>query len=74
MRTAEERRHQEDRKKKKMMHVLKDIYKWKDMACNPKTVGKWAHTPHQCSSPGCCGNPRRTKGRNLLTAQELRNS
>jgi hypothetical protein len=29
------------------------------LADDPKFVGRLARTPHPCSSPGCCGNPRR---------------
>lgn len=35
-------------------------------------VGVYRKTKVFCSSPFCCGNPRRIKGRKNLTRQELK--
>lgn len=36
----------------------------------PSRYGQLRKTRKPCSNPDCCGNPRRAKGRNLLTFQE----
>lgn len=41
---------------------------WPEMAARYRL-----QTPHACSNPICCGNPRRTHKREVLTLQEQRN-
>lgn len=49
---------------------------YNDLTCfcwtDPKTMARFKEQPARCSRPGCCGNPRRLKGKNKdhLTIQE----
>ena len=70
MKGKEIRREQEYNKKAKMKSILKYIFRVKQEGITLDMIGKLAHTPHRCSSPICCGNPRHTVGRKVLTYQE----
>ena len=64
------RRHFLAMKKAKYRYVVKDIWLEKDLAGNPKFIGRMVQTPHPCSG-FCCGNPRRKwKGKEVRTLQE----
>ena len=58
------------KKKAKLRHIVKNIWKEGKLASDPKFIGRMARTPHSCSG-FCCGNPRRkAKGKEALTLQE----
>jgi hypothetical protein len=65
------RRHLLVVKKQKYRRVVKKVWSNKELADDPKFIGRMVQTPHPCSRM-CCGNPRRhQKGKKCrLTLQE----
>jgi hypothetical protein len=74
-RTKAFRRFHELIKKTKIKNLFKTIYHDSVLANDEKEVGKYTHTPHQCSCGMCC-NKRNVNGcqKDKLSLQEKRSN
>lgn len=59
-------------KKNQCKRIVKDIWCEKDLTNDEKFIGRMAQTPHPCSCPCCCGNPRHCDKGDGRTLQERR--
>lgn len=73
MRSRAYRRHQANRHMWRRLKEDRNQH-YNDLSCpcysDGKAMAKFKEQPPKCSSPFCCGNPRRVRGRNNVTLQE----
>ena len=55
--------------RKRLLNVWGDKADWVD---SPGRIDSMAQSMPKCSSPFCCGNERRQRGKECLTVQERR--
>jgi len=65
-------RAQEQRAHDKWRKRLLNVWREPELADKPGVVDSLAKSMPKCSSPFCCGNPRRQRGTYNPTVQEMR--
>ena len=72
MSSRAERRFQEQNKKQKIKRIIRHAWDEisRNLADDPKFVGRMAKTPHPCSS-FCCGNPRKHFGQKTVQEKKF---